>query len=383
MVFTWLLITKRLGLRIVKPVVLNYLTILFIFLLTIVLIGWVLTNPAYGFDGWAIWSFKAKIFYLRETIPLDFLKQPDFFIFINSNYVILLPLIQAWIYLHLGHMQTSYAQVIYIITYASMLLISLDFFKSVSKNKTIPGALVLMLALMPWLVENSQKNYADIILAVYLVSGFAFLIHWLKGESNYYLWFSSLLFGFGAFTKNEGIIIYIIFIIFMCFHLLYLQKKPFFSTLRQTSKPILISSIVWLVWTLFSKFNNLNTIMTSTNLTIDYTLSHYKMRLFVIFKAIINETVLRYTHWGLTWPLFIFLFIVALFAGVKTVKYYLFIFIIIAVYIAIYFYTPLNLQQQLNTSLDRLVLQITPCAILLSGYTLLKLWDKISSVKQK
>lgn len=372
--FIYFIVAKRIKPQVALPDKISKIILIYMIILTLMLMVWVLFNPVHICDGWAIWNFKAQVFFLRKHIPLDFLLDPKVSAS-HMDYVLLLPLAQSWIYFHLGYIHTGYSQVIYIILYLSMLFVVFDFLQSTTKNKFLPIVITTLLALTPWLIELSQINYADMVISAYVVCSLAMIIRYFEEKEDVYFYFLSILLGFTAFTKSEGILIYFFFGLYMLFHNIVLDRKKIKYLLFKNFLPILISLSAWFIWTRFTSRHGILSDNPPLNVNFAYTMANF-YRIKIILTAFLQEYVRHYSHWGLIWSLFIASFLAALINKLGSTKYYLIIFFIIITYFSIYYYTVQELHWMLSGSMDRLAAQIAPSAILLFGFTLTLLWNK-------
>jgi hypothetical protein len=379
-VFLYLLLKQKTMFQIQTVKIKDIWVILFILLLALTLVGWAITNPVFEWDGWAIWNFKAQVFYARGFIPLDFVKNPEA-VFSHLEYPLLLPLAQTWVYLFLAKVQTGFSQVIYVVYYFSMLLITFSFLKKVIKNYHFPLVFTFLLAMTPSLVIASQINYADILIGVFFLSGITYLIKWVRYHQKIDIWLMSILLGLGAFTKQEGSMIYGLVILFILIGVVLEEKRGCFRRLKSTAVPIVVGLMPWLVWEGYTKVNALQLAIPTSNINLDFLLANtarFKVIFSAIYHLIIGSPSLSS---GYVWLLFVFVGILAFCFKSETRRYYILLLAILLSYAMIYYIVPSNtLEWYLETSLDRLMLQVIPAAILLSAYTLLELW-KLSTGK--
>jgi len=374
LIIVYLFIKKQYKFKINRIKIVDLLALFFFLFIAIILIGWTLTNPIWAWDGWAIWNFKAHVFYFRGFIPLDFLKSSGAN-FDHPEYPLLLPLSQTWIYLFLAKIQTGFSQIIYVVYYFSMMLISFSFFKKITKNYMLPLVLTILLALTPNMIAQSQVNYADILVGISFLLGLIYLIKWVKFKLKIDLYFMSILLGLGAFTKQEGGLIYILFILFILLDILFGNRKKLSSNIKTVVFPISLGVIPWMIWVIYCKIHGLDTSILTSNINLHF-LSTNTDRFHVIFSAIYHQITDNFSSAGFIWPLFAFVAILALYFRLETKRYYFLILVTVFCYIMIYYITPSELfKWYLAASLDRLMLQITPAAIFISSYTLLMLWN--------
>lgn len=328
-----------------------------------------LSVPVWDWDGWGIWNFKAQAFFLEGRIPLAFLSDPVLKAYSHMDYPLLLPLSQVWIYRHLGYINTELSKIIFPLSYFSLLCFFLGGLYQYYKKIGMPLLLTISLALIPSLILQSQTNYADLILAMFLSGGLIMAFLWIEEKDIGYLLVSFLLLALSAWTKNEGLLIYCYTSLAILVVLLFQRRKKQIGQLLAIS---IISSLLWLPWYIYTRhfhlssenwFSNINYIFIKSNL----------WRFSVIIKSLYN-LLLNKNMWGWFWLIFVATFLMNISKKSKDLIYYLFIIGWIALYVLMYFFTVYDLSWHLDRSLDRLTIHFLPISAFLVSITLIKLW---------
>lgn len=159
--------------------------------------------PLTGWDAWAIWLLKAKAFYTDGSIgPLlerggEFVSQP--------GYPLLVPLYTTFLYVLNGGVVDQAAKVFSPCFY----LATLGVFHHFARQRLdYSRALVLtaMLASVPMLGHAAFESagYADVTLAFYFLAAAGFLEQWFHQGGASLLAAASIAATAAAWTKNEG-----------------------------------------------------------------------------------------------------------------------------------------------------------------------------------
>lgn len=389
-IFIYLVLKKQYKFQVIEVKKIDYAVLLLFVVLVLALLGWTLINPIFVWDGWAIWNLKAQAFFYQNSVSPSFFKDPLANIS-HLEYPILLPLSQTWIYLFLARVQEGFSQIVYLVYYFSMACISFGFFKSISKKYVLPLILSTLLALTPILISASQINYADILIGILFLCSLDFLIIWIKHGQRADLYFTTILLGLSAFTKQEGGVIFAVFILFIALTTIFSDKAQLLVKAKSVAFPILIGLIPWIVWWVYRKVYGLELAIPSSGIDIHYLIENTS-RFKIIFSAMREQLIAHPFsssdfYWNptpsfcLIWPLSTLIAIIAFIYKLETRRYYFIVFATIIFFIAIYYIVPADqFEWYLATSLNRLMLQATPALITLSFFSLIILWSKNKNI---
>jgi hypothetical protein len=164
--------------------------------------------PFLGWDAWAHWGLKAKIFYLEKHIPLN-LYTDTLSIIPLRDYPLLVPLMETFFFQVLGRFDDALVKPVFFMFYLSLLI----YFYSLVKmrcGKWQAGACAFILATVPAVAEFAcgyYAGYADLVFAYFNFVSVTLLWLWLlKGrQMSFYL--SALFAGFALWTKQEGVVL--------------------------------------------------------------------------------------------------------------------------------------------------------------------------------
>lgn len=155
-------------------------------------------------DGWAIWAFKAKVFFLSRHVDLGLLRDETHYGFAHLDYPLLLPLMEWWVYAHLGHVNDSVVRLVLVGYYLSLLA---AFYGSLQGyiGRTVALLCTVLLALLGPAAVNTLDGYADLIQGYYALLGFVAFVHWVCDGQPAELAFAGVSLALGAHAKAEGV----------------------------------------------------------------------------------------------------------------------------------------------------------------------------------
>jgi hypothetical protein len=164
--------------------------------------------PFVGWDAWAHWGLKAKIFYLEKHIPLNFYTD-TFSIIPLRDYPLLVPLMETFFFQVLGRFDDVLVKAVFFMFYLSLLV----YFYSLVKmrcGKWQAGVYTFVLATVPALAEFAcgyYVGYADLVFAYFNFASVTLLWLWLLKGRQVSFYLSALFAGFALWTKQEGIVL--------------------------------------------------------------------------------------------------------------------------------------------------------------------------------
>ncbi|MDP2652524.1 MAG: glycosyltransferase family 39 protein [Candidatus Omnitrophota bacterium] len=153
-------------------------------------------------DGWAVWNTKMKFILTagsqwENVFRLHWHTQPE--------YPLLLPLVNAWGWIFFPkNFYTVPVNTGILVTLCSIGLMHAGLTGRVSRWSALLAAAVL--ALFPQFTILGVSQYADVVLAFYLLAAVTVLLKALTARDEQFFLLAGLLIGFLTFTKNEGII---------------------------------------------------------------------------------------------------------------------------------------------------------------------------------
>ncbi|MBE9528691.1 MAG: hypothetical protein IME99_05585 [Proteobacteria bacterium] len=352
--------------------------------------------PITGWDAWSIWFFKARAFFIDGGVTSGFLLNADYG-YDHPDYPLLVPLSLMWLFTTLGEANDIVAKILYPIQFAALLALLYYFIlRSVGRRSALVAA--ALLSLTPLVVIHSaglpQKigglysgdfvGYADLTLALLFMASGGFIYLYAKEGAGSALRAAALVLAIGAWTKNEGVVFALLGASLLLLLLLLKSfKLPlssfFFPTSKRTQERPegvkVATSVLFIVaalalfvlpWALYKAHFGLGSEYTG-GLNVG-TIGENIGRLPFVLGAILKHLFVRLSLVSVAW--WVLALSVALnLKGILRPGVFALLLLLIgqfAVYTLVYVITPADVAWQISTSLDRLVLHMTPLALLIA-----------------
>lgn len=320
-------------------------------------------RPVVAWDAWAIWLLKSKIFFLDGSIQIPIFR------YVESSYPILVSLMYTFLYVAIGYVDD---RSVLLLSFAFYLMQGIGFFAFLKEKTSITFGLIgtfLLLSTQNILRHGGrlEAGQADIILAFYMLITGVVLIEFLSSKKLKIVILLQLLLGITALIKNEGLA-YSIFVQLIVWVSIIQKKKPI----------LLLASVFWVIpvidWEYFKLSNNIPKL---SEVFVGSTI-HFSSML-SIMQAMISEFT-NIQNWNLLWILF---FAVIFLYNTRVLKstflpLYVLIFLQLGLFFSLYMIFPNNPVDLVNSSFNRLLLQIAPLALLVS---LLEVYPSIRTIK--
>jgi hypothetical protein len=328
------------------------------------------TIPIFIGDSYAHWFFKAKAIFVNRTIPADILTNMNFF-YTRTDYPLLAPLNLAWIAMCTGRWSDTVTRTFFSFYFLSMIIFLYFSLKKHTDGRTaLYGAFIT--SLIPNVMRESTNGYVDIIIAVLAMVSAVMLFNWFKNRTRSdYLLLSALFMGGAAWTKNDGIALFIAMALALIAYLLSNIKRNEIEPLSAAYDLLTylaIGGVVFLPFKVFVAALGINNHMISG---FDQLLSFPSnlWRVPYILNQFIYEFFLNTRIWLYFW---IFFFLV-LFIGRKWIfksnAKYILLFMLLYSAFLFYVFMVFSLGSTVEgltgnlEELERLLLQIAPTAV--------------------
>ncbi|MEK6759189.1 MAG: hypothetical protein AABY51_05410 [Deltaproteobacteria bacterium] len=331
--------------------------------------------PVSGWDSWAIWFLKAKVFFLEGSVSAGFLTDPSFG-YSHPDYPLMVPLAVSWIYTVINGADDSIARLLYPLQYAALLAVFYHFVKTAAGARV--GLLfTALLSLTPILVMHGAglavkvgglytgdyAGYADLALSAYFMGSGAFIYLYLRDGKPAQFLCAVLFLSIGAWTKNEGLTFAAIGLLILWIGSARTGKRAGYLI----AASIAIFAIFVGPWAVYKAGIDIG--------------SEYAgragqaasfdgiSRLSIIFRYLARDLFLFTGLFSFTWWLWLCGVILNIRGQFKRPVLSLNVLALsqMSVYIFVYMITPANLEWHLQTSLDRLSLQLLPLFLMISA----------------
>ncbi|MDD5428194.1 MAG: hypothetical protein PHI58_03035 [Candidatus Omnitrophica bacterium] len=326
-----------------------------------------LVRPVESYDAVAIWSLKAKILYLDKTVTPDFLNIiKTKFHGAHSDYPLLLPFSQVWFYTFTNNFNDILVKVLFPSGFLAFLAVFYMFLKKAGIDRALAVIFTFFLASIRQFFNYSTNGYADMQVAVYISVTFLAFFLWARKKEPAYFWTALFSCLFAIWTKNEGMVTLLGFILVSC---IYIFERLKIGTGRISGHRKMIFSIIcltalFIAWEFFKRHAGLRDDVVNSKVFAGYDISGIFSRAASILYEY-QRQIFGVKYWDLAWIAFILIAAAGfkrLFSG--EVKYITIpIFFTLACYTAIYFITPNSIDWQLRTTASRLLIHILPLAM--------------------
>jgi hypothetical protein len=322
-----------------------------------------LSFPLIEWDAFAIWGLKAKVIYYDSL-----LSNPAYFRAVTLSYSHLdyplgLPFLLSGVYAAVGEVNDQLAKVIFPFLSAAFILMLFDScrWKLNSKKSLIIAAICI--GNSPFARWAGSGN-ADLLLTFYYGGSVIYLLRWIESRGTGDLVISALFSAFGAFCKNEGLVLAAMNLMILLINAGIIRQKKIFGA---TALFIIIQALFilpWLIWSLDiprtheNYFGRLDIATITNNLP----------RLGIILPIFLHQ-IYQIDHWGVIWILLIAFAMIgwrAFTAGPVIWGWILFILHIL-LYILAFVVTPWHIDVLVLSSLDRLLMHLIPLLGLLAS----------------
>ena len=324
--------------------------------------------PNGKYDAIAHWNLEARFLYPGG----DGLRQFSYMTWEHADYPLLIPASIAASWAFIGTQTTIVPSVIALLfTFSLIGLVPISIARLRGERQGLLAGLCLLGT--PFLIKHGSSQYADVPLAFFFVATFALLFRRNESPSHRgFLLLSGAAAGLAAWTKNEGILFVTLLVPLHFFFTMAWKGKM--NGVRETFglliglAPILVIVVVHKIY-----MGQPNDLVAGQNLP-DTT---HRLLDFSRYALVTKEMALGIFSFG-TWnrflPLPALLLVYGFLAGIgltdkknvpAMVMGALLILFMLAAYFSIYILTPKDLVWHLETSLNRLLLQLWPLFILI------------------
>jgi hypothetical protein len=295
------------------------------------------------YDAVAIWNLFAR-----------FLSQPDGWqgMFHASashpDYPLCLPAFNAYWFRLLGH--SSQVLIPFVLSFCITLFIpAIIYLEQAKKNLPVAALVLFFLSRDAFYIEKGVSQYADTLLAFFFLCAFICIDR--AKENRRYIALSAAFLGACIWTKNEGTVLAVLFILF--------NIRSLFSAggIKYFAAGIALPLMAWLVFkTGYAPANDMVRDQSSNTLSFLHTGSRYHI-IWESFKNNLNNKF-GYVETG-----FYLYLVLCLLQRQWPGRHMWLLLSCLCAYFMIYVITPRDLNWQLATSQDRLMHQLMPAMV--------------------
>ncbi|MGE0267946.1 MAG: hypothetical protein AB7S78_05785 [Candidatus Omnitrophota bacterium] len=249
-----------------------------------------------GWDAWATWNLKSRMLFLSESgwkiifDPVLWRSSP--------HYPLLLPMINnwGWVFLDTPDVRVP-VMTAFVFGFSTVGLLLSGLLRLTKSYYSI--LCVTLLLTSPMFVKLSLSQYADIVVAYYLLFGLICLLKTKTDNCRACALLSGVSLGFLSFTKGEGLIAAVIILSLAVFYLFW-KNKPGWKVIFSLYGAALAASLVTIIFTLFYAPENQTFINGLTSVTKPVTFFRIKATLSFYLVELVSPT------WNGVWIVLIF-----------------------------------------------------------------------------
>lgn len=199
-----------------------------------------------GWDAWAVWNLKSRMLFLSDGWQVIF----DPLLWRSSpHYPLLLPMMNNWLWVFLDNPDfRGPALTAFVFGFSTAGLLLAGLLRITKSLYAVLCAAALITS--PLYVKLSFSQYADIVVAYYLLCGLMCLLKTKTDNNQAYALLGGLSLGFLSFAKGEGLMAAGIILTLAILYLFW-KNKPEWKVIMIFYAAAAIASIPTVIFTLF------------------------------------------------------------------------------------------------------------------------------------
>ena len=310
-------------------------------------------------DGILVWEVKARLAFLHGgALPLGYYSDAAMLGWSHPGYPLYLPMLELWLYLWMGEAHQFWLKAIFPFFQLSVASVLWSVGLRLTGRVWIGAVAAWLLLVVPRAVEARAgllQGYTDLALGTLYLGAVAAL---MLGVSRERAWlrvaaiFSALL----PWVKQEGLVLWACFVLAAGW---LLRREG--RTALALALPGLATILVWRGFLAAVELPRPETFQPMTLETLQANLP----RVPALLRRL-GEEMLNFRRWTLLWPLALIALVVLLGQRRKlALPLTMAVLLPLALYLVPYVFTALQpYEMHVETSIDRLVLQLAPLAVL-------------------
>ncbi|MGQ0722487.1 MAG: ArnT family glycosyltransferase [Candidatus Eiseniibacteriota bacterium] len=314
-------------------------------------------------DAWAMWAYKAKIFFVHRIVPLDLF--PEFEkTFGHWDYPQHVPLLETWILLFLGEWNDQPPRVLFPLFHAALCVNAFAFLRrTVAVEPALLGALLFatLSGLQRWVIGTMVEP----VLVCYFVTSLGLLFRWMHEKDGRLLVLAGIFAGLCGWTKNDGFALFLSLAVTLGFYVVVEGRSRPRRAAAAFARFALPGALVVLPWSLFTRAAGLeNDVVNASNVTWATVWGH--LHRVGGLPGIFLHHFTDVGHWNVLWPLFLVVLVARAKTAIRSPLRYLLlpVAVLIAVDVALYVIWPHETEEYLYDTLQRLLLGPASIAVL-------------------
>jgi hypothetical protein len=310
-------------------------------------------------DAFCIWALKGRALALDPLSHSPAVFHASDYQESHPNYPLLVPFLIAGAYQACGSFNDAVAKLIFPLMLASTALTAWFGLRRVTSARIAAGCTATWVV-TPAMVVWSSIGYADTALAMFVFAAGLHFVVYVRDQQPAHARIACLCCAFAAFTKNEGLTVATILLMVVLF--LALRSPRQLAHLLIGAAIALVMVMPWLILRGNLTASDENYPARLSLVTIWQNIG----RMGVIVPALFRESM-SLAVWGIFWPAVPIALVMhprrlvqrpGLLVGLAMLMQ-------LATYVIVYLITPWNITELLNVTVQRLLIHVSPLALLL------------------
>jgi hypothetical protein len=170
----------------------------------ILAIGLVSIEDRLWWDGWAIWTLKARVLFLEGTLPPAFFDSDSGYAFTHLDYPLAIPLVDWWVWRHVGFVAPAAASFIGAVWFSLLPLLLWSSLRRIASEGMAALAALGMSLFWP-IAYFATGGTADVVVALSLLGAVIELERAIRYKETAALVRCGIYLTLGVLAKNEGL----------------------------------------------------------------------------------------------------------------------------------------------------------------------------------
>ncbi|MEW5822067.1 MAG: hypothetical protein AB1782_17870, partial [Cyanobacteriota bacterium] len=320
-------------------------------------------KPAWAWDAFMIWSFKAKLLFYN-ILDLSLLTNPSYS-YAHLDYPLFVPLVESFAAQFIGVFDERFFQIIFSITFLNFCMMIFGVARTYIKGP-FSAYVVLPFIAAPVMILNYVGAYVDCVIAAYHLIAVFYLYQFLQGEKVEYKYLipAGIAMASLFMIKNEGSLINLtLFIISVITAVLFI--KDYKKRVKYLIYMFLFALVFHLPWVIITKTLGITNRFISVDILNSTNWMEQLSEIPTIISFLFFENLFKIEFWGAIF----FIYIVFVAVGIITREYFNTVFFVgafilnISGVILTYVISPHDVVVHMTSSFDRVVLSLLPLVI--------------------
>lgn len=266
-----------------------FIQIIFVFVSTLI-------KPVVACDAFAIYSWRAKMFFLEKTAIVASASQTDHPLYNCLN--------QTWVFISINNWNEILGKVLYPIYFVCLLIL---FYFALRRAQNRPLSLFATFALgsLPFLAYHATTAYSDFPMAVYYFAAISLLLLWFNRLQLRFLLLSMFFLLSLIAIKSEGIFfIATTFIVFIA--ALFSGRMASFGKLKLLKKISMITVLIGAFYLFYAVFFSRHGASSVHSLSLNAQMDFSRVPALVV---VFGDYLFSRSNWNIIWVILLLLII--------------------------------------------------------------------------